>query len=219
MIDIPASFIISSRLSALDSKDILRVIHLAQQKWKESQVKSRMQHHSTTPLLAVGISNPQELSTVIANDIPIIHIENDCKALQAVQKREIQHQQRTSRVYMTLLSSLWGLLLCQLRYNGLFKLKRGADVVDLRVFERGSLPLPNIMIAGTSLGVMACLAWITKRRLHKKRMQYDCIDGGDDGFILLRNDVSFSRFSFIATDVIPYCIIGVGAFSYKRIKM
>ncbi|KAF1799164.1 hypothetical protein V8B55DRAFT_1518994 [Mucor lusitanicus] len=219
MIDIPASFIISSRLSVLDSKDILRVIHLAQQKWNESQVKSRMQHHSTTPLLAVGISNPQELSTVIANDIPIIHIESDCKALQAVQKREIQHQRHKSRVYMTLLSSLWGCLLYQLKYNGLFRLKRGADVVDVRVFERGSLPLPNVMIAGISLGLTACLAWITKRRLHKKRMQYDCIDGGDDGFVLLRNDVSFSRFSFIAADVIPYCIIGLAAFSYKRIKM
>ncbi|KAG1077296.1 hypothetical protein G6F42_024939 [Rhizopus arrhizus] len=133
MIDIPASFIISSRLSVLDSKDILRVVHLAQQKWKESQVKSRMQQHSKTPLLAVGISNPQELSTVIASDIPIIHIENDCKALQAVQKREIQHQRHKSRVYMTLVSSLWGYLLYQLKYNGIFRLKRGTDVVQLRV--------------------------------------------------------------------------------------
>ncbi|KAL9539663.1 hypothetical protein MBANPS3_010131 [Mucor bainieri] len=201
MIDIPASFIISSRLSVLDSKDILRVIHLAQLKWSESQVKSRMQQHSTAPLLAVGISNPQELATVIASDIPIIHIENDCKALQAVQKREIQHQRRKSRVYMALLSSLWGVLLYQLKYNGLFRLARGTEVVDLRVFERGRLPLPNMVVAGISLGVTACLAWITKRRLHRKRMQYDYIDGGDDGFVLLRNDVSFSSFSFIARDV------------------
>ncbi|EPB82774.1 hypothetical protein HMPREF1544_10477 [Mucor circinelloides 1006PhL] len=219
MIDIPASFIISSRLSVLDSKDILRVVHLAQQKWKESQVKSRMQQHSKTPLLAVGISNPQELSTVIASDIPIIHIENDCKALQAVQKREIQHQRHKSRVYMTLVSSLWGYLLYQLKYNGIFRLKRGTDVVQLRVFERGNLPLPNMMVAGISLGLTACLAWITKRLLFKKRMQYDYIDGGDGDFVIIRNDVSFSKFSFIATDVIPYCIIGLGAFSYKRIKM
>jgi len=178
-----------------------------------------MQQHSKTPLLAVGISNPQELSTVIASDIPIIHIENDCKALQAVQKREIQHQRHKSRVYMTLVSSLWGYLLYQLKYNGIFRLKRGTDVVQLRVFERGNLPLPNMMVAGISLGLTACLAWITKRLLFKKRMQYDYIDGGDGDFVIIRNDVSFSKFSFIATDVIPYCIIGLGAFSYKRIKM
>ncbi|CAO3626449.1 unnamed protein product [Mucor fragilis] len=219
MIDIPASFVISSRLSVLDSKDILRVIHLAQQRWRESQVTSRMQHHSTTPLLAVGISNPQELATVVANDIPIIHIENDCKALQAVQKREIQRQRHKSRVYLSLLSSVWGCLLYQLKYNSLFRLKRGADVVQLRVFERGSLPLPNTLVAGISLGLTACLAWITKRVLHSKRMQYGYIDGGDDGFVLLRNDVSFSRFRFLAADVIPYCIIGLATFSYKRIKM
>jgi hypothetical protein len=218
MIDIPASFIISSRLSVLDSKDILRIIHVAQQKWKESQVRDRMLHYNKTPLLAVGISNPQELATVISNDIPVIHVQNDCKALQAVQKRDIQNQRRKSRIYMTLISSLWGFFLYQSKYNNIFKLKRGADAVQLRVFERGSLPLPNTMIAGIGVGLTMCLTWITKRILYKKRMQYDYIEE-DDEFILLRNDILFSRFSYFITGVIPYCIIGLGMFSYKRIKM
>ncbi|CEP09704.1 hypothetical protein [Parasitella parasitica] len=218
MIDIPASSIISSRLSVLDSKDILRVIHVAQQKWKESQVKSRMLNHKTTPLLAVGISNPQELSTVISSDIPIIHIQNDCKALQAVQRREIQHQRHKSRIYMTLLSSLWGYVFYQLKHNSMFKLKRGADAVQYGVFERGNLPLPNVTIAGITLGLTACLSWVTKRILSQKRLQYDYIQQNEE-FVVVRNDILYSKASFFARDVIPYCVIGLGVFCYKKINM
>ncbi|KAI8640045.1 hypothetical protein BD408DRAFT_420379 [Parasitella parasitica] len=218
MIDIPASAIISSRLSVLDSKDILRVIHVAQQKWKESQVKSRMLNHKTTPLLAVGISNPQELSIVICSDIPVIHIQNGCKALQAVLRKQIHHQRHKSRIYMTLLSSLWGYVFYQLKHNSMFKLKRGADAVQFGVFERGNLPLPNVTIAGITIGLTACLTWVTKRILFQKRMQYNYVHQNEE-FVILRNDVLCSRASYLARDVIPYCVIGLGVFWYKKINM
>lgn len=216
MVEIPASFIISSRLSLLDTKEILDILRLAQQRWKEKQVKKRMIDHKDTPLFAVGISNPQELTTVMEQDIPAIHIQFDCKALQAVQKREIRQQQFTNRLFMLMTSSLWGLYVYHLKYSHIFK--KGTDSVQLRVFERGTIPFPNAMVVGLGAGFSICLGWVSQRLLSRQRKQYYCVENEKE-FLLLRNDIIRSPCRFVVSNVLPYCLIGLSVFIYKtRIK-
>jgi hypothetical protein len=212
MLDIPASFIISSRLSVLGSKEISSIIQLAQTRWKESQIQQRIKQRKM--ILGVGISNPQELATVIEHDIPIIHIQHDCKSLQAVQKRRVKQQKWMHRVQFLLSSSSWGLFgYCIQKLN----LKRGLDTMELDVFEKGKLPIPNYIIGIGTLTISVFLGYFTKRLLYNKirKNEYEYIDKQDE-FILLRNDVLYSQFRYILQTVIPYCFIGLSVYHLKQ---
>lgn len=110
MFDIPNQFIVSSRLSTLDSQDILTILQTAQSKWDERILLERMRKHPKTPLICIGISNPQELERVIGHDIPVIHIQSDCKALQRVQERYDRYQGYINQLLWIGTNSLWGLL-------------------------------------------------------------------------------------------------------------
>ncbi|ORE07160.1 hypothetical protein BCV72DRAFT_187632, partial [Rhizopus microsporus var. microsporus] len=110
MFDIPNQFIVSSRLSTLDSQDILAILQTAQSKWDERILLQRMRKHPKTPLICIGISNPQELERVIGHDIPVIHIQPDCKALQRVRERHDRYQSCINQLLWIGTSSLWGLL-------------------------------------------------------------------------------------------------------------
>lgn len=217
MLDIPASFIISSRLSTLDSKDILRIIHLAEPRWQEGQIKQRMLKHHSTPILGIGISNPQELSQVISSDIPIIHIQNDCKSLQAVQKRSIQQYRFTSRFLMTGTASLWGLFGHQVvsSITQVLLKSQGNDMVQLPVLESGNIPVPKYIICGYTLSVTLLLGWISKRLLYDRmRNEYQCMEKEGE-FLLLRNDVLYGKFRYFIQTIIPYCFIGLSVYHYK----
>lgn len=216
MLDIPASFIISSRLSTLDSKDILRIIHLAQEKWNQAQVQHRMTKYKDTPIIGVGISNPQELSRVISSDIPIIHIQNDCKALQAVQKRHIAKTRFKNQLIMMGTSCLWGLFGYQVINTTSKILKRGSDMVQLPIFENGNLPIPNYIICGYTVSMTVILSWISKRLLYNRiRMEYQYCEKEKE-FLLLRNDVLYGKFRFFVQTIIPYCFIGLSVYRYKK---
>jgi hypothetical protein len=211
MLDIPASLIIFSRLSALDSKELSNIIKLAQTRWKESQIQQRIRQQKM--VLGVGISNPQELATVIEYDIPIVHIQHDCKSLQAVQKRRVKQQKWLHRVQFFLSSSSWGLFGYYLQK---LKLERGMDTMELDVFEKGKLPIPNYIIGLGTLTVTFCLGYFTKRLLYNniRKNEYEYID--KDEFILLRNDILYSQFRYILQTIIPFCFIGLSVYQLKQ---
>lgn len=212
MLDIPASFIISSRLSVLDSKEISNIIHLAQSRWNESQVQQRIKQGKM--ILGVGIANPQELATVMAYNVPIIHIRHDCISLQAVQKRREKQQKWIHGVQFLLSSSSWGLFGYYLQK---LNLKRGMDTMELDVFEKGKLPIPHYIIFLGTLTISVSLGYFTKRLLYNKirKNEYEYIDK-QDIFILLRNDILYSRFRYFLQTVIPYCFIGLSVYRLKQ---
>ncbi|KAI9361363.1 hypothetical protein BD770DRAFT_408524 [Pilaira anomala] len=142
MKEIPTRFIISSRLSTLEPKEIIRIVYLAGSQWNEKQVKERMAKYPNRPFMGVGISNPQELSQVIKNDIPVIHIQEDCKALLGVQKRWVRNIKIWNRILNLTSASVWGLFSFKVIHI-IQLLKRGDSNVQFPVFERGNLPIPN----------------------------------------------------------------------------
>ncbi|KAI8979268.1 hypothetical protein BDF20DRAFT_804184, partial [Mycotypha africana] len=110
MIHIPSSYIISSRFSTLEPNDILKIIHLAEQKWNEREIQKRLKIPEK-PFIGIGITNPQELDTVMnKQNIPIIHIHSDCKSLQANQKHKLKRQYYWHRCLWALESTLWGII-------------------------------------------------------------------------------------------------------------
>lgn len=215
MLDIPSCFVISSRLSTLDSKEVVGIIQLAGKKWNENQVLKRMNKYPVTPIIGVGISNPQELSRVISGDIPVMHIQDDCKALQAVQKRNIRNSRLCNRFVMMNSASLWGLFIHKMINNqGLFK--RGQDIIQVPIFETGNLPIPNYIVGICTISITFILSWITKRILFNKiRNEYEYYMENNQ-VILIRNDVLYSKTRYIIQTLIPYCFIGLSVYHFKK---
>ncbi|CAO3642154.1 unnamed protein product [Mucor hiemalis] len=144
-----------------------------------------MRHCKETPIIGVGISNPQELSRVMYNNIPVIHIQNDCKSLQAVQRKYIRNIKIWNRLLMIGTSSLWGLFGYGLIHCNF---KRGNDTTQIRIFENGNIPVPNYIIVAGSLTFTFILSWITKKLLLqniRKEYQYHLQDGESSSSILL----------------------------------
>lgn len=214
MLELNPSFVISSRLSTLDSKDILRIIHLAEKKWNKKQIKARMRQHGGTPILGVGISNPQELSRVMYDDIPVIHIQSDCKSLQAVQRKYIRNLKIWHRVLMIGTSSLWGMFGYGLTQ---FTFKRGNDTTQIRIFENGNIPVPNYILGASTLTFTFVLSWITKKLFYNIRDEYQ-IQVQDGECILYRNDIIYSKFKYFIRIVVPYWFIGLSVFHLKSKK-
>lgn len=213
MLELPSSFVISSRLSTLDAKDVLGILHFAGKKWNERQVLARMRRYPATPVMGVGISNPQELHRVICGDIPVIHIQKDCEALQAVQKRDIRHQRLYHGFAMINAASVWGLFIQKMMKGGIFE--RGQDVVQVAVFETGNIPIPNYVIGICTLSMTVILAWISKRVHHKMVHEY-AYYMEDKQMILIRKDVLYSKGRLFLQTVIPYCFIGLSVYHYKN---
>lgn len=214
MLELNPSFVISSRLSTLDSKDILRIIHLAEKRWNEKQIKARMSQHGETPVIGVGISNPQELSRVMYDDIPVIHIQSDCKSLQAVQRKYIRNLKIWHRVLMIGTSSLWGMFGYGLTQFGF---KRGNDTTQIRIFENGNIPVPNYILGASTLTFTFVLSWITKKLFCNIRDEYQ-IQMQDGECILYRNDIIYSKFKYFIRIVVPYWFIGLSVFHLKSKK-
>ncbi|KAI8082503.1 uncharacterized protein B0P05DRAFT_468044 [Gilbertella persicaria] len=214
MIELPSSYIISSRLSALDSKDVLRIVHFAQEKWKEQEIKKRMKKRGS-PILGIGISNPEELSTLVANNIPVIHIQRECKSLQALQKRHFKEKKIKNRIYLWLTSSLWGIL-CKFILRHKHRLKKGQDTFHFSVLNQSNVPIPHYMIGGITFTLTIGLCWITKKLLfqHIRTSEYYVHEKEGD-FLLIRNDALYSKSQFIIQTIIPSFLIGFSVYYLK----
>ncbi|KAI8091877.1 hypothetical protein BDF21DRAFT_410424 [Thamnidium elegans] len=214
MKEIPTSFIISSRLATLEPKDIVRIVYLCGSKWNDTQVTSRMKRYPNIPIIGVGISNPVELSRVIASDIPVIHIQNDCKALIAVQKRSTRNIKLYNRFLMINSAFMWGLFGYKMMNNKLFK--KGQDYVQFSLFEKGKLPVPNHIMVGCLATITAILSMVTRRILNRVRSEYSYFQQ-EEKVILIRNDVQYSNFSYFIRTVIPYCFIGFSVYNFRKL--
>lgn len=207
MLEVPSQFVISSRLSTLEAKEILEIIQFTAKIWNEKSVEQRMKRYPSIPIMGVGISNPQELQRVISGDIPVIHIQDNCEALQAVQKREIRNRHFYHRWLLLSSASIWGIWIGQL-VKSMRLLKRGHDVIQVPLFEKGNLPIPNYMMGLCTLSVTCLLSWFTQRVHQKIRHEYAYFMDKKH-MILVRNDVLYSKRRYFLQTVIPYCFIGL----------
>lgn len=180
---INSDFITNSRLSTLEPKDIVRILYLAENKWNKRKVEERMNRYSQTPIIGIGISNPQELTQVMNSDIPVIHIENDCKSLQAVQRRLLKKTRLLNRLLTSISSSLLGYVVS---FTSQLKFKRGNDMIEIEIFENGILPIPNYIIGSTTLSITCALLWLTRKLLNKPEYIYTAKEGE---CILYRSDI------------------------------
>ncbi|KAG1056890.1 hypothetical protein G6F46_002732 [Rhizopus delemar] len=182
MFDIPNKFIVSSRLSTLDSKEILYILQLAHSNWEEQNLSKRMRRYPKTPIICIGISNPQELERVIHDDIPIIHIQENCIALQRVQERQDRYQNYINNLLWVGTSSLWGVV--------------GYNIKRIKSF-RGTQW--KMVISG---GVVCLSMWTWYIILRMKR-HYKFLK--DDGHaFLMRRDVLRSRRNAVMQLLIPF---------------
>ncbi|KAI9488000.1 hypothetical protein BDB00DRAFT_850597 [Zychaea mexicana] len=183
--DIPTSFIVSSKLSPLEPADIPRIVHLAKQKCRPSCLERRMRKHPKTPIMAVGISNLHDMQRVMTADVPVIHIQQDCLALRGAQLRHTR-ELKYCRVVEGLLSS------------GLWALYFAAVTTGTRssMMKRRFLYVPMILTAYTAYF------------LRTSRRDYTVLED-NASFVLVRNDVRRSRVQFVLRTWVPYCILGV----------
>ncbi|KAI8377181.1 hypothetical protein EDC96DRAFT_494771, partial [Choanephora cucurbitarum] len=218
MIGLPSSCIISSRLSSLDSKDVIRIVEVAREKWREDEIKRRMKRNRSLPILGVGISNPEELCILASNDIPVIHIQRECKSLQALQKRCCRTRKIKNRLYLWLTSSLWGMI-CRfaIKYRG--KLKRGEDTFHLSFLTRSNIPIPYYMIGGITFGLTMGLCWFTQKLLRRdiRRSEYS-VHEKNGVFLLIRNDTLYSRSQFIIQTVVPSYFISLSVCYFHKLS-
>lgn len=228
MLDIPSECIVSSRLSNLDTKGksyelvllrfqmliskkgIHRIIHQAQTLVPESSFQKYIQNNPNRSFLAVGISNPEELRLVIDREIPVIHIQKNCQALQAAQSHCWSTRFYTRKMLKLVVSGLWSIFgagVSKLRF------KRGQDNFDIPVLS-GSVPLPNILLVGgmSCVGLLLCL--VTTRLIKSNRRDYHVMD--QEEFILIQDSVRRGSMRFTIQSILPYTVIGLGLYYRKR---
>lgn len=218
MIDLPSSCIISSRLSSLDSKEVTRIVEFAKEKWREDEIKKRMKRNRSSPILGIGISNPEELCILVSNEIPVIHIQRECKSLQALQKRYCQTRKIKNRMYLLLTSSLWGMIYkFMMKHKG--KLQRGEDTFHFSLLTRSNIPVPYYMIGGLTIGLTMSLCWFTQKLLRYgiRRSEYS-VHEKNKVFLLIRNDALYSRSQFFMQTVVPSYLIGLSVCYFHKLS-
>ncbi|KAF7723581.1 hypothetical protein EC973_001822 [Apophysomyces ossiformis] len=140
------------------------------------------------PLIAVGISNPQDLQRAITSGIPIIHIQKTCLALKGAQRRHVRDTQAWNTTQLLSLAILWG---------------SGGAYLTKRPFPQHASPVRRICLGAAAIS----LVLYTLRLMRVLRRDYDIIEEQDESF-LLRNDVAESRLRHVIRIWLPFGIGG-----------
>ncbi|KAI8341401.1 hypothetical protein BC941DRAFT_467452 [Chlamydoabsidia padenii] len=204
MLDIPSSFILSSKLSPLEPKDVLRLLELAQTRWNDNCVERCMTTHPNRPLLAAGISNPQDLQRVITYGVPVIHLERECQSLQGAQRRHLNDLKYIHLFGFVGSASGWGGL--------------GALISNQRYSRKLAESAPAAMIYGGTTMVVVALSLYTAQFMRTLRYTYKLRMIGDEYF-LLRDDVVYSGAWFVLKKIVPYCFTVVSVYSLCKHKL
>ncbi|ORX42931.1 hypothetical protein DM01DRAFT_1411732 [Hesseltinella vesiculosa] len=205
MLTIPSSFVVSSKLSPLHPEDVDRLVRLVQTYWDEECVGDIMTQHPQQPLVAAGISNPQDLSRVLTTGVPVIHLERECSSLQLSQRRYWQGTQRQQAIGYVCSSLLWGAC------GSVF-------VMPMSKHQRwlDKLPAP-VVYGGTTMAVVG-LGLYTAQLLRSLRYNYSTVLL-DNEYFLLRDDALQSTSRYLLKTLVPYCALVVATFSYCRHRL
>lgn len=157
-------------------KDIPRIVQFAQSRCNNSCLERHLQTNPETALIAVGISNQHDLQRVMTAQVPVIHIEHDCQALQGAHKRQHREAKYMRFLHSTLSSGLWGLF---------FTFGSGV---------RNSTRLYPALLTAYTLYVF-----------RTTRNDYYILQD-DQHFVLIRDDARHTPMQFIMRTVIPYCV-------------
>ncbi|CAO3681290.1 unnamed protein product [Rhizopus stolonifer] len=155
-----------------------------------------MRWYPQTPIVCIGISNPQELERVIHDNIPVIHIQEDCIALQRVQERQDRYQNYINNLLWIGTSSAWYLA--------------GHSIKKVKTLEA------NRWIMGLCGGT-ACLSLWTYYVILRMKQHYRFLK--DDGrAILIRKDVIRSRRNTLMQVLIPFwALVGYSVEAFNKI--
>ena len=164
-----------------------------------------MRLYPKTPIMAVGISNLHDIQRVMTADVPVIHIQQDCLALQSAQLRHTRELKYCRVVEGLLSSGLWALY---------FAAKRTT--------KRRFLYVPVILTAYTAYFLRTSRRdyTVVGERHHNQHYNSnnDNNNNNDDNnishddFVLVRNDVRRSHIQFMLGTWVPYCILGVSLY-------
>ncbi|KAI8071297.1 hypothetical protein BC940DRAFT_234513 [Gongronella butleri] len=205
MLDVPASFIVSSKLSPLQPEDVDRLVQLVQTCWNDRCVAQLMHIQPPRPLVAAGIANPQDLTRVMTTGVPVIHLERECEALQSAQRkhwREIKRQQGIGYISS---ASVWGACgaLCTVPWKRAW-------------LDDGRLPAP-VIYGGTTMAVVG-LGLYTAQLLRSLRYNYTIVHIDHEHF-LLRDDALQSAARYLLKTLAPYCLLVVASYSLCRHRL
>ncbi|KAL0081425.1 hypothetical protein J3Q64DRAFT_1732118 [Phycomyces blakesleeanus] len=201
MIDIPSSYIVSSKLSPLEPQDVLRVLRLVQSEWNDECVKDRMNRHPT-PLIAVGIANPHDLQRVVRVGVPVIHLDRECRALKAAQARYLRELK-----YGQILASVGSAVLSGVLVARGLKQMNGRSLRAL--LSKKSWFWMYFGGAG--------LIWIGQVSLMRAlKESYGLVTLQDECF-MVRRDLVVNKWRSVLQRWLPYCLLVGSVFRWTRV--
>ncbi|CAO3649493.1 unnamed protein product [Cunninghamella echinulata] len=219
MLDIPPSFIVSSKLSPLEPTDVLRLLGLAQTRWNDKCVEQSMIRYPSRPILAAGISNPQDLQRVISYGVPVIHLENECQSLQRAQQRSLKELRYIHVIGFFSTASLWGSFSALLVYLPSLHLHNQHHHYHyFHIYRKFIEKLPASIIYGISTMTFVTLTLYTAQFMRSLRYSYNMFIIDKESF-LLRNDVLYSNPWFFLKKVVPYCLTATTVFLLCKRKL
>ncbi|KAG0193267.1 hypothetical protein DFQ28_005885 [Apophysomyces sp. BC1034] len=155
-----------------------------------------MAQYPNIPLIAVGISNPQDLQRAVTSGIPIIHLQRNCLALKGAQRRHVREMHAWRATQLIGLVILWG--------------SSGAYV------SKKSIPNGLSWVMKSCVGAAALsLTLYTLRLMFVLRSDYDMVQEKNE-FFLLRDDVGESRVRHVMRIWLPFSVAGVAIGRFVR---
>lgn len=184
--------------------DVLRLLELAQTRWNDKCAEQCMTMHPNRPLLAAGISNPQDLQRVISYGVPVIHLERECQSLQGAQRRHLKDLRYLHWVGFLGSAGCWGGL--------------GALLSNNRYSRKLTEHAPVAMIYGGTTMVVVALSLYTAQFMRTLRYSYK-LRIIDEEHFLLRDDVVYSGAWFVLKKIVPYCFTVASVYTLCKHKL
>lgn len=184
--------------------DVLRLLELAQTRWNDRCAERCMKSHPNRPLLAAGISNPQDLQRVITYGVPVIHLELECQALQSYQRRHLNEIRYLHMLGFVGSAGGWGALgalISHQKYS-----RKLAESVPVAVFYGGT----TMMVVALSLYTASLMR--TLRYTYKLRII-------ENEHFMLRDDVVYSGTWFVLKKMVPYCFTVAALYQLCKHKL
>ncbi|CAO3607564.1 unnamed protein product [Cunninghamella blakesleeana] len=168
-----------------------------------------MIRYPTKPILAAGISNPQDLQRVINYEVPIIHLESECQSLRKAQQRYLKERRYIHVIGFISSASLWGIFSAfyfttnnKNHFTTFLPSPSSSFIVHYKKFIE---KIPTSIIYGGSTTLFVSLTLFTAQFMRSLRYSYKMLTIDKETF-LLRNDILYSSPWFILKRVIPYCL-------------
>lgn len=177
-----------------------------------------MIRYPNRPILAAGISNPQDLQRVINYGVPVIHLESECQSLRKAQQRYLKEKQYIHVIGFISSASIWGTLgaifFTSNNNKNYLTFISPLSSAYRKLIEK----VPAAIIYGGSTTLFVSLTLFTAQFMRSLRYSYKMLTIDKESF-LLRNDILYSSPWFILKKVVPYCLTASSIYMICKHKL